>query len=1552
MIQELPPTHPPSCRCDACQGTRVRTPRDVANPPGKSALRYRVGRYRDFFESMKARLSVVEVRDPLDPASPPTRPLEGLTSRSLDDPTIALLEASALVGEVLTFYDERIANEAYLPTAEEGRSLAELARLVGYRPRPGVAATVPLAFELEVGSKPQAIPAGSRAQSVPSEGEDAQMFETLTDIPARREWNNLTPLATRQQLLLPGTKDSTGLIRPPELQVFFFKGVNTRLSPNDPLLLLKDKLDPELWRVTQVEIDQAAERTTVVAVPWLSRPSPEVVARRAAVTDAIDAFNAARDLGFVRRPVADDLVAKLKSLRNSQIATMTEKLETARKALAVCQAVIADVAPVNALADALNVPVDTPPSSTQRAAIRAAIKTYFDVNGGESAEIAISLANRIDAATGDLAAATLPAAVAAHPTGVSDALSFALSSDPAGLIHPLSDDVGNLEGSPEFVTRFNTLLTRLRALAAGGTSGGALAFAVRATLTVYIKSDPVFEAIDAAITDFKEPSAALASGGTRGAVEDDTTFLERVDALRTALNSLQVEKDGTSLGELLLNLDSETIEAVSEALVDELEKQLLFLSRDTELTDRLVGYLTVIAVQAETWVAETETTRPDLTKELREAFHEPTNEALQNRLGRAARTRGVNNLLPTLRREALFFEGGAYPRLKPSFDRMLAKLESINEVIRLDPATVEEAEDTAKTFRATKAFQIGDPALAPLIPIFADTEDDTFGLKTAALWKNPGLRDASGRIPKDPTASLSEVFGSDSERAISLLASLAPDRAVALRAALANADIREPLTFALEAPRAVAAPFGTIAGLRAFTITKGETTETVYEDWPLYERILEWSIPNPATFARLRTINAHARIAEGRGGPSIACEIGTPTAPATSAVPPFTVTTLRDGSARLSQALQVRGDRSIKPIEITFSPADAEGVILQIKVEGETVLLRPGESFAKLFKPWDLKLSYRSATSAEPATLRASAALDRIAPGDAPILPLDAVYDQIVPGSHIAIQSVNDDPQGLDDLRFRQVKATSTVSISQFGITSKVTELKLDKPWLDAREQMLADLRRLVVFAQGEALELDEEPYDADVRGQEIILDSLLDDFEPGRFVLVEGERTDIPGTSGVRGAELVRVQAARQVAKTPQGDTLSRPRTLLVLTEQLRYSYRRDRTNLYANVAIGGHGETRPEEILGGGDPSRPGQRFVLKQKPLTYTPSAETSGGAEPALSVRVDGVLWHRADDFSLLGPTDRAYVLQSDGEGGVAVSFGDGINGARPSAGSSNIKAVYRVGLGLGGNALAGQISQLVTRPQGVMGVTNPMPATGGAGAEPPERIRRNAPAGLLALDRLVSAPDVADFARAFAGVAKAFAVRVPIGLAHGIHLTIAAEDDAPLNDNSTLVTTLTDALRTFGDPSLPILVQPRKLKLILVEAALAVDPGRRFADVEAAARARMLDVFGFENRALGQDVSVGAVVAVLQGVPGVLRVVVEAAGLVPERDDFDRPLSISDIQERIDMLRTFFLDERPAILPVAPVLRPGRNVDATELPAELAYLSPNVVETLVLKELRP
>src|SRR5215813_14987211 len=127
-----------NCTCGCCGGISVRTPQAERNLPGLPAISYRTGTWATFKESMLARLSSSDY-----PA------LSGLKTRDDNDFSVALLDASSVVLDILTFYQERLANESYLRTATQLRSLTELSRLIGYEPAPGVAASVYLSFSLQ-----------------------------------------------------------------------------------------------------------------------------------------------------------------------------------------------------------------------------------------------------------------------------------------------------------------------------------------------------------------------------------------------------------------------------------------------------------------------------------------------------------------------------------------------------------------------------------------------------------------------------------------------------------------------------------------------------------------------------------------------------------------------------------------------------------------------------------------------------------------------------------------------------------------------------------------------------------------------------------------------------------------------------------------------------------------------------------------------------------------------------------------------------------------------------------------------------------------------------------------------------------------------------------------------------------------------------------------------------------------------------------------------------------------------------------------------------------
>jgi len=215
--------------CGCCEGVHEETPSALENRPGLSALDYRVGTHGRFTASMRAALS--------------GRPeLAELTVRAEDDPTLALVDAWATVLDVLTFYQERIANEGFLRTATERRSVLELARRIGYELRPGVAAGTTLAFTLQTGPgapETATIPKGTQAQSLPGQDETPQVFETTGAIEARASWQEMR--ARQRQPFRPARGDRD----------IWLDGVANDLAPGDALLLVgterEDDKNSDRW---------------------------------------------------------------------------------------------------------------------------------------------------------------------------------------------------------------------------------------------------------------------------------------------------------------------------------------------------------------------------------------------------------------------------------------------------------------------------------------------------------------------------------------------------------------------------------------------------------------------------------------------------------------------------------------------------------------------------------------------------------------------------------------------------------------------------------------------------------------------------------------------------------------------------------------------------------------------------------------------------------------------------------------------------------------------------------------------------------------------------------------------------------------------------------------------------------------------------------------------------------------------------------------------------------------------------------------------------------
>lgn len=244
----------------------------LRNPPGQQSLSYRLAGRRALLARMLAALPQAEVPDA---SGTPQRPLSAVRLLPEGDPTRALLDAAATLGDIVSFYQDRIANEGFLRTARERRSILELGRALGYELPQGVAASVYLAFTIDPQPGRSQIPAGTAVRSLPSPTAAPQVFETSAELLARAAWNELRPQLAQPPRIEPGQ------------DVIYLAGTSVPVRPGGLLLFIWRNEDGtvrscQATRVRAVQPDRAAERTRVeldAPMPPPRLPEPSALPR-------------------------------------------------------------------------------------------------------------------------------------------------------------------------------------------------------------------------------------------------------------------------------------------------------------------------------------------------------------------------------------------------------------------------------------------------------------------------------------------------------------------------------------------------------------------------------------------------------------------------------------------------------------------------------------------------------------------------------------------------------------------------------------------------------------------------------------------------------------------------------------------------------------------------------------------------------------------------------------------------------------------------------------------------------------------------------------------------------------------------------------------------------------------------------------------------------------------------------------------------------------------------------------------------------------------------
>ena len=203
----------PNCPCD-----RHVFPPSLAIAPGLGRLPRQLATFPEWRTALLGALA----RRPA---------LAGWRARERDDFGLMLLEMWAYVCDAISFYDEVIADECYVRTAQQRPSLRKLVALLGYLPRPAVAATARLAAFAD-GRQPLSLPVGTAFRSGAFAGSPPQVFELVRPATIHALLNQWRLRQDRPATL----GDASSLISTPSL---LLEPPSVKTKPGDRLLIIE-----------------------------------------------------------------------------------------------------------------------------------------------------------------------------------------------------------------------------------------------------------------------------------------------------------------------------------------------------------------------------------------------------------------------------------------------------------------------------------------------------------------------------------------------------------------------------------------------------------------------------------------------------------------------------------------------------------------------------------------------------------------------------------------------------------------------------------------------------------------------------------------------------------------------------------------------------------------------------------------------------------------------------------------------------------------------------------------------------------------------------------------------------------------------------------------------------------------------------------------------------------------------------------------------------------------------------------------------------------------
>ncbi|GHI09581.1 hypothetical protein AQI88_27735 [Streptomyces cellostaticus] len=286
-----------------------------------------------------------------------------------------------------------------------------------------------------------------------------------------------------------------------------------------------------------------------------------------------------------------------------------------------------------------------------------------------------------------------------------------------------------------------------------------------------------------------------------------------------------------------------------------------------------------------------------------------------------------------------------------------------------------------------------------------------------------------------------------------------------------------------------------------------------------------------------------------------------------------------------------------------------------------------------------------------------------------------------------------------------------------------------------------------------------------------------------------------------------------------------------------------------------------------------------------------------ALPAVRLHETDTVWEPRRDLLDSAARDRHFVGEPEDDGRLALRFGDGRHGAKPTPGA-RLVVRHRLGGGRAGNVGAEAINHLVVEAgchAPAAAVRNPLPAIGGTEPEPIDQVRQLAPLDLRRTRlRAVTAEDYATLASALPGVQRAAAEIRWTGSGQEAHVAVDAYGSAA--PNAALLGSVAQALEAYRRIGHELVVGAARLVPLDIAVRVCARPGHQHGQILAElyrvlGSGRLpggrLGFFHPDALTFGEPVRLSRLVAVAAAVPGVESVEVTRLRRLFEQDRGER-----------------------------------------------------------------